>query len=64
MGRYQVKAPDGHTYEYEAPDDATPEQLDAAAREVAHYSKNYPVKAKLRRSPSFSRSAPHYPFFG
>jgi hypothetical protein len=45
MGRYQVKAPDGHTYEIEAPDDATPQQLDAMTREVAGYSKDYPVKA-------------------
>jgi hypothetical protein len=43
MGRYQVKAPNGHTYEYEAPDDATPQQLDAMAREVSGYAKNYPV---------------------
>lgn len=46
MSRYQVKAPDGHTYEFEAADDATPHQLDAMTREVAGYGKQYPVKAK------------------
>lgn len=45
MGHYQVQAPDGHTYEFEAPDDATPEQLDAMTREVAGYGKKYPVVA-------------------
>lgn len=43
MGRYQVQAPDGHTYEFEAPDDATPDQLDAMTREVAGYGSKYPV---------------------
>jgi hypothetical protein len=43
MGHYQVQAPDGHTYEFEAPDDATPQQLDAMTREVAGYAKQYPV---------------------
>jgi hypothetical protein len=43
MGRYQIKAPDGHDYEIEAPDDATPQQLEAAAREVSGYAKDYPV---------------------
>lgn len=46
MGKYQVRAPDGHTYEFEAPDDASPEQLDAMSREVSGYAKNYPVKDK------------------
>jgi hypothetical protein len=45
MGHYQVQAPDGHTYEFEAPDDATPQQLDAMTREVAGYGKKYPVDA-------------------
>lgn len=43
MARYQVNAPDGSVYEFEAPDDASPEQLDAMSREVAHYASNYPV---------------------
>jgi hypothetical protein len=45
MGHYQVQAPDGHTYEFEAPDDATPQQLDAMTREVAGYGSKYPVEA-------------------
>jgi hypothetical protein len=45
MGHYQVQAPDGHTYEFEAPDDATPQQLDAMTREVSGYGKQYPVTA-------------------
>jgi hypothetical protein len=52
MGRYQVKAPDGHVYEFEAPDDATPEQLDAMTREVAGYGTKYPVVAPHTGSPA------------
>jgi hypothetical protein len=44
VARYQVQAPDGHTYEIEAPDSVTHEQLDAMSREVAGYAKDYPVK--------------------
>lgn len=51
MGRYQVQAPDGHLYEFEAPDDATPEQLDAMTREVAGYGKKYPVATAAAPSP-------------
>jgi hypothetical protein len=43
MSRYQVQAPDGHVYEFEAPDNATPDQLDAMTREVSGYGKKYPV---------------------
>jgi hypothetical protein len=51
MGRYQVQAPDGHTYEFEAPDDATPQQLDAMTREVSGYGKKYPVSAPKAEAP-------------
>lgn len=51
MGHYQVQAPDGHTYEFEAPDDATTEQLDAMTREVAGYGKKYPVVAPKQEPP-------------
>jgi hypothetical protein len=43
MGKFQVQAPDGHVYEFEAPEGATPQQLDAMSREAAGYAKNYPV---------------------
>jgi hypothetical protein len=58
MGRFQVQAPDGHVYEFEAPDDATPEQLDAMTREAAHYASNYPVTTKT------APTAPPEPSFG
>jgi hypothetical protein len=51
MGRFQVQAPNGHVYEFEAPDDATPEQLDAMTREAAHYAVNYPVTTKTAAPP-------------
>jgi hypothetical protein len=51
MAHFQVQAPDGHTYEFEAPDDATPEQLDAMTREVAGYGKTYPVDAPKPAAP-------------
>jgi hypothetical protein len=58
VAKYHVQTPDGHIYEYEAPDDATPQQLDAMAREVAGYAKNYPVvnkKAPPAPEPSAGR---------
>jgi hypothetical protein len=58
MSRYQVQAPDGHTYEFEAPDDATPQQLDAMTREVAGYGKKYPVTAP---EPEAQKPAPAAP---
>lgn len=55
MGHYQVQAPDGHIYEFEAPDDATPEQLDAMTREAAGYAKHYPVKAGAQPAPGIGQ---------
>lgn len=43
MARYKVQAPNGGEFEFEAPDDATPAQLDAMSREAAGYAANYPV---------------------
>lgn len=43
--RYQVKAPNGHTYEFDAPADSTPEELDALSRKAAGYGEKYPVTA-------------------
>lgn len=43
MPHYQVTAPDGHIYEMDLPDNATPEQLDSAAREITGQGKSYPV---------------------
>jgi hypothetical protein len=51
MGRFQVQAPDGHVYEFEAPEGATSEQLDAMSREAAGYAKHYPVKAEAAPKP-------------
>jgi hypothetical protein len=56
VAKYHVQTPDGHIYEYEAPDDATPQQLDAMAREVAGYAKNYPVVNK--KAPPAKPAAP------
>jgi hypothetical protein len=52
MARYQVQAPDGHTYEFEAPDDATPA---AAGRDDARGRGHY---AKTIRSSRGSRHRP------
>lgn len=46
MGRFQVQSPDGHVYEFEAPEGASEQQLDAMSREAAHYAKDYPVEEK------------------
>lgn len=59
MGRFQVQAPDGHVYEFEAPEGATPQQLDAMSREAAGYAKNYPVKAKA--APAAAASTARFP---
>lgn len=58
MGHYQVQAPDGHTYEFEAPEDATPEQLDAMTREVAGYGEKYPVAAPDAPQPAAPQADP------
>jgi hypothetical protein len=42
-GKYQVRAPNGHIYEFDAPPDATPQQLDDLARKAAGFGKNYPI---------------------
>lgn len=42
---YRVKTPDGRTYDFPAPADATPEELDALSRKAAGYGDKYPVTA-------------------
>lgn len=67
MSKYQVQAPDGHTYEFEAPDDATPQQLDAMTREVAGYGKKYPVtapKPEAQKPPTAAPTTPEAHGFG
>lgn len=55
MGRYQIKAPDGQAYEIEAPDNASTQELEAAAREVAGYGKDYPVTPPPKPEPSLGK---------
>jgi len=44
MARYQITTPDGkRTFEVEGPDDATPDELQAFARQQAGVAANYPV---------------------
>lgn len=55
MARYQITTPDGkRTFEVDGPDDATPEELQAFARQQAGVGANYPVDAsgvKQRQQP-------------
>lgn len=46
MGHYQVQPPDGHTYELEAPDGTTPQQLEAMSRHISGYKDDYPVNVQ------------------
>ena len=45
MARYRITTPDGkRTFEVEGPDDATPEELQAFARQQVGVAANYPVE--------------------
>jgi hypothetical protein len=43
LHHYRVKAPNGHTYEFDAPADSTPQELDALSRKAAGYGDHYRV---------------------
>lgn len=52
MARYQITTPDGkRTFEVDGPDDATPEELQAFARQQAGVGADYPVDNRVKQQP-------------
>lgn len=56
MARYQITTPDGkRTFEIDGPDDATPDELQAFARQAAGVGDNYPVDTSGVQAQATSR---------